>query len=311
MNLLRTFARGLARSIIRRMVTRRVGGAATRSASRLRTRTQSSRSETDSLLDDIADQIDVIEALELASEAPAIVDNARFVAAEGSAGAFYEVMEQMNPGQKALAEQYGAPYAEEYWQTTNSPDLDDFLSGMYSQHEAMEQALGNTSIMSYEAGRLAGAASLITDLQSYISLELLSRGFTMANIKNAKSDWGKFADWAHSTKGNQTFELLDAGVPGKALRYRDGEVMVIGDKAGEFYGATRQLSYRQFMGNDQPYWFTESRRMFYAQIQGKMSYDDFSRKRSELYSATYKDPWSTSPPPGYSPYSGPEFSYNG
>lgn len=281
-------------------------------------RTMMRQIDADDFADDISKQLDVIDILELAVEAPQIIENAQAAAAAGSAGTFEALMEQFNPGQKALADQYCMPYAEEYWMGQENPDPDDYLSGMYMLHEAIEQALSDACEMSYESGRTAGAVALANDLSAYVSQELLSRGMTMAGIKRVKENWGQFADELKDAEAMGAFsgngwQYRKTGGAHSRFRNEFADSMFIGDNlpTGSFSGAVRQLSGRQFMGIDQPYWFTETRRMSMAAGQGHMSQSEFQAKKAELYRATLSNPWSTSRPGGYSPYDGPEWEYRG
>lgn len=317
MNFLRLFLRGLARMAVRSLSSRLVTSGASRAAVTAGAETAASGGalrmagmvarETDDLVEDMMGQLDIIEIFDLAQNAGFMIENARQAAASGSMQAFFSVMGQMNPGQRALTENYCLNYIEEYWSTTDMPDPDDYLSGMYSQHEAIEQALSDTAEMSYESGRQEGVMSLYTDLGSYISQELLLRGLDMASVRRADADWSNFAAEISMERSEMEDIFASGDIPSHLrMRYINGrlEYMTIGDRAGMSGPGTRQLSWGQFFGSDQPYWFTESTRMRDAWIRGDLSYSEMESKRAELYSATFRNPWSTSPPAGYHPVRG-------
>lgn len=305
---LRAFSKALTKLAIRSIRRRAVRGLV-KSVVR---RTLKDIVDVDDTMDDITDQIDVLEALELVAEAPAILQNARDSAGAGAVTTFSALMEQFNPGQRSLVEQYCIPYAQEYWETTMEPDPDVYESGMFSLHEAIEQALSDAVSMSYEAARSSGAGSLVSDLSAYVSTALLERGImSMTDIKKIDNDWSRLKTWADKYVTEAYGAATEMGIPTSAMRWRNGEFMVIGDHADQFYGSTRQLSWSQFMGADQPYWFTESRRMQMAASQGHMSWSEYESRRTQLYQASYNNPWSTSPPGGYRPYNGPEWKFRG
>lgn len=317
---IRLFLRGVSRMITRAVVRRSISRVAVRGLRGARggsSRTMNSVKMSDDLADEVSSQLDVLEVLEIAAELPSILNDARqAAAAEGAAvweapmgGGLY------NKGQEALVQQYCVDYTTEYWSETDEPDLDMYLTGLYSQHEAIEQALSETAEQSYEAARSAGLMVLAQAMAAYVAESVVSRALDVNGARMSdwnSSQWDNFAADMAMEQTNARAMLRSGNVPDhlrmKVMPNGRIDTMVINDKGKDIYGATRQLSWGQFMGSDQPYWFTEQRRMFMAHAQGHMTRSEFDSKKQDLYRRTYRDPWNTQAPSGYRPYNGPEFS---
>lgn len=314
---LRLFLRGLGRMIVRRAVSRSLSRVAVRG---VRSRSGFSRTmreavDTEDLADEIGSQLDVLEVLELGAELPSIMNDARAAASAEGESVFASQMEVYNRGQQSLAQNYCMPYTEEYWQTTDEPDLDEYLNGLYSQHEAIEQALSDSAQMSFETARSAGLMVLGQAMAAYVAEAVISRALDVSGARMSHWNSAAWENFAADLAYEQTAarHMLRTGDIPEHLRLRvmpNGRIdtMVIADKAGDMYGATRQLSWSQFMGSDQPYWFTEQRALLYGKLSGEITDAQYESMHADLYRKTYRDPWSTTAPPGYSGYRGPRWA---
>lgn len=311
---LRSFVRGLAKDFIENMAQRyarrQIGRKAAEHAverfggrSLLRTTSRTVEEVEDDFLDDAIAQIDILEALELWSDMDQILDQAKKAAVAGSQQVFYSQMGAYNPGQRALVENYCLDYVEEYWETTDAPDPNEFLSGIYSLHEAMEQALSESCEQSYEAGRTAGISSIYSSLSTYIATEVLSRGLDMAGVRKLDDKgWGDLAADVEAQADDIRYAMR-RGTLSSNIRWRMNnghlEHMVV---SKSFTGpGSRQLSWNQFFAprNEQPFWHQENTRLTYLRIRGKITESQMQAERSRLWRATYHNPWSTSPPAGW------------
>lgn len=310
--LFRALTRTVMRGIVRSMGERMVASAVARSSAGAGLEGAGARAiagEVDTVLDDIAAQLDIMELIEFGADIFSIMENAKTAGANASVQVFQDLYDQFNRGQQSLA-QYCMEFAEEYWETTSSPDPSEYFDGMYSQHEGIEQALSTAVQMSYEAGRTASAHSMWTDISISIGTELVSRGITMDDFRRLDDNWQGLATEIRLEQDAMEDAIAAGNVPRNVRwRYHNGEIetMII-DAAPGAIGATRQLSWDQFMGSNQPYWFTERQRMYGAVLAGQLDYSDYQAKTAELYRATHRNPFSTSAPPGYSPYSGPTYT---